>query len=82
MMDYDIVIDLRSQADSHPLDVNLDSLNDEAIRITGLAESLCFVSGETVVTGDFKSAQNLSWAYECLAGAANALAKRLREVAP
>ena len=57
-------------------------LNDEAIRITGLAESLCFVAGETVVTGDFKGAQKLSWAYECLAGAANALAQRLREVAP
>ena len=57
-------------------------LNDEAIRITGLAESLCFVAGETVVAGDFKDAQNLSWAYECLAGAANALAKRLGEVAP
>lgn len=57
-------------------------LNDEAIRITGLAESLCFVAGETVVTGDFENAQNLSWAYECLAGAANVLAQRLREVAP
>lgn len=57
-------------------------LNDEAIRITGLAESLCFVAGEAVASGDFKNAQNLSWAYECLAGAANALAKRLSEVAP
>jgi hypothetical protein len=57
-------------------------LNDAAIRMTGLAETLCSVAGETIVTGDFSAAQNLAWSYECLAAEAWRLAERLREVAP
>jgi hypothetical protein len=57
-------------------------LNDQAVQITGLAESLCFVSGETIVTNDFSRAMQLAWAYEALAETAQVLASRLKEVAP
>ena len=39
-MDYDIVIDLRSQATNHPLDVNLDILNEAADEIESLRQQL------------------------------------------
>jgi hypothetical protein len=58
------------------------TLLDEAIRITGLAECLYLLADETVAVKDFSNAQNLAWAYQCLASTANALAKRLSEHAP
>lgn len=39
-MDYDIVIDLRNQAENHPLDVNLNILNDAADEIESLRTKL------------------------------------------
>lgn len=57
-------------------------LNDEAIRISGLSEALCALSIETILSGNLRHAQNLSWSYECLADLAMTLAAKLEEIAP
>ena len=58
------------------------ALHDEAIHITGLCETLCNMSLETISMEYFNDAQNLSWSYKCLAKLANELAEKLSDVAP
>ena len=57
-------------------------LYDKAVEITGLADTLCFVTVQTVLNGDFKEAQKLAWAYKCLGDVAYELARRLSDAAP
>lgn len=57
-------------------------LHDVALQLTGLCDSLCSLSNETIGGGNFRDAQALAWSYECLAELANSLAKKLSELAP
>ena len=75
-----------------PVDVNvrgqsaedslIDTLQDAAIELTGLAEVLCSQTQETIGAGDFRNAQKLAWAYDCLASLAEKLARELSDAAP
>ncbi len=57
-------------------------LYDKAVRLEGLAASLCLLSCETISCGNFRDAQQLAWSYECLAELANSLANELSDAAP
>jgi len=63
-------------------DALIDTLQDASIELTGLAEVLCSQMQETIGVGDFRNAQKLAWAYDCLASLAYKLARELSDAAP
>ena len=72
----------------YPVDVNvrelpvIDPLHAAAIELAGLSEVLCSQMQETIGQGNFKNAQNLAWAYDCLSTLAEKLASELSDAAP
>lgn len=72
-------VNARGKSDEDAL---IDALQDASIELTGLAEVLCSQTQETIGVGDFRSAQKLAWAYDCLASLAEKLARGLSDAAP
>ena len=72
-------VNVRGRSDEDAL---IDTLQDAAIELTGLCEVLCSQMQETIGVGDFKGAQKLAWAYDCLASLAGKLARELSDAAP